>query len=145
MIVVDASVWMSSFVDGEIGHLSSRRFLRNVVTIRETIAGPGVLLAEVGGALARRLNDSAAAKAVIANIMADRSVRLFEVDRALFHSSAQTAADLKIRGYDAVYVALARELQAPLVTWDREQLVRAATFAETMTPDDATRRFDIRT
>jgi len=37
-----------------------------------------------------------------------------------------SAAELKRRGADAVYVAVAESLGAPLVTWDEERLTRLA-------------------
>jgi hypothetical protein len=47
----------------------------------------------VGGALARHLNDSATAKSVVANIVADRSVRLSKLIALFFihlHKQQQT-------------------------------------------------------
>jgi predicted nucleic acid-binding protein len=45
------------------------------------------------------------------------------------------AADLGLRGADAVYVALAHQLGLTLVTWDREQLTRTASMIVSRTPD----------
>jgi predicted nucleic acid-binding protein len=36
------------------------------------------------------------------------------------------AADLGLRGADAIYVALAHQLNVPFVTWDQEQLDRTS-------------------
>ena len=51
--------------------------------------------------------------------------RLVPVEADLARRSARIARELKLRGADAVYVALARRLGIPLVTWDRDQLEQA--------------------
>jgi predicted nucleic acid-binding protein len=48
--------------------------------------------------------------------------------------AARCALDLRLRGADAVYVAVAHSLQVPLITWDREQLTRAAGRIAVRTP-----------
>jgi len=44
------------------------------------------------------------------------------------------AAEHRIRGCDAVYVALARQLDMPLITLDRQQLERGAAVVATRVP-----------
>ena len=48
--------------------------------------------------------------------------------------AAEVAARLRLRGADAVYVALAEEFNATLITWDNEMLQRGAAVAPTLTP-----------
>ncbi|HEV8260717.1 MAG TPA: hypothetical protein VGQ19_08175 [Burkholderiales bacterium] len=50
------------------------------------------------------------------------------------------AAQYFLRGADAVYAALARQLGTPLVTWDKELLERAAAVVPTFTPADRLRQ-----
>jgi predicted nucleic acid-binding protein len=45
------------------------------------------------------------------------------------------AATLKLRGADAVYVALAAALREPLITLDTEMLERARDVVDAMTPE----------
>ena len=59
MIVTDASVWVSHLITQEVHHAVSRRWLTAVVHSRSIIAAPALLLAEVGGAVARRTGDAA--------------------------------------------------------------------------------------
>jgi predicted nucleic acid-binding protein len=42
-----------------------------------------------------------------------------------------------MKGTDAVFVALASQLDLPLVSWDRQQRERGAGFCRTMTPVEA--------
>lgn len=64
------------------------------------------------------------------------NARLVSVDRplAMLATRLALAADLCLRGADALYVALARRQSAPLVTWDGEQLVRCEGSVEAVTP-----------
>ncbi|MFQ5419300.1 MAG: hypothetical protein ACE5EY_02940 [Anaerolineae bacterium] len=57
MIVTDASVWVSHLIAQEIHHSVSRRWLTASVHNNIVIAAPALLLAEVGGAIARRTGD----------------------------------------------------------------------------------------
>ena len=58
------------------------------------------------------------------------------VDAELALPAAELASELRLRGADAVYVAMTHRLGVPLVTWDREQLERAAVRIEARTPDE---------
>lgn len=46
------------------------------------------------------------------------------------------AAQYLLRGADAEYAVLARQLGTPLGTWDKELLERAAAVVPTFTPAD---------
>jgi predicted nucleic acid-binding protein len=137
VIVVDASVWINAFVAAEHHHAVSRQLLRETVDAGEMIGAPAVLPAEVGGALARRLSNTTFARTVIENLMTDQGVVLFDVDQALASSSAAFAAELRLRGYDAVYVAPAWSLGVPLVTLDSDHLQRASGRITVWTPQAA--------
>ncbi len=50
--------------------------------------------------------------------------------------AAQVAADLPVRGADAVYIAAAQVLGLRLVTWDVEQRTRGSSVVPTFTPAD---------
>jgi len=46
------------------------------------------------------------------------------------------AADLQLRAGDATYVAVAHQLNIPLISWDKKQLQRAESLVSTYTPDN---------
>ena len=48
--------------------------------------------------------------------------------------AAQIAADYKIRGCDAIYVALAQQLDDYLITLDNQQYTRGAYIIDTRRP-----------
>ncbi len=60
---------------------------------------------------------------------------LFPLNESRIDSAVALAADLYLRGADALYVAIAHEIQVPLVTWDNELLERAAVILPTYTPE----------
>jgi predicted nucleic acid-binding protein len=61
-------------------------------------------------------------------------VERYDLDEAAATTSATLAVDLRLRGADAPYVALGLHLGLPLVTWDQEQMTRAASVIQTRTP-----------
>jgi predicted nucleic acid-binding protein len=52
-------------------------------------------------------------------------LRLVEMDNELVRQAAKLAAELGLRGADSMYVAVARRLDLPLVTFDVDQHQRA--------------------
>ncbi len=93
-----------------------------------------MLLAEVAGAVARRTGLVEVAARTTDLIQRLPQTRLVPVDANLGLSSARLAAELRLKGADAVYVALAQRLNVPLVTWDREQLERGQHAVATLMP-----------
>jgi predicted nucleic acid-binding protein len=61
-------------------------------------------------------------------------LRAVEIDESLGLFAAQVAADYRLRGADALYVAVAVRLRMPLVTLDNEQASRAAAAVEVIRP-----------
>ena len=57
------------------------------------------------------------------------------MDQSLAHEAAKIAGSRKLRGADAVYVALAFMRREPLLTLDAEMLERARSVAEVFTPE----------
>lgn len=135
MTVVDASVWVSRLVPQDVHHAASRDWIEREMTGGRFVVAPALLLAEVAGAIARRTGQPQLASRAVERLEHLAGLRLVSVDAPLARSAARLAADLSLRGADAVYVAAARHLDLPLVTWDREQRERAGTLIEVRTPD----------
>ena len=62
------------------------------------------------------------------------NVKLVHIDAGMAALSAQVAANLRLRGADSFYVALAYQLSMPLVTWDQEQRERGRSLISSLTP-----------
>lgn len=135
MIVVDASVWVSRLVPQDVHHVSSRQWFEQYTAGGDRLVVPILLLAEVAGAIARRTGQPDLAHRAVNHLLRLRALRIVPVDRRLGRDAAQLAADLKLRGADATYVAIARRLNIPLITWDEDQQARAEQTITVYTPD----------
>ena len=134
MFVVDASVWVASYRTQDQHHFESQQWIREVITSGDTILGPAILLAEVAGALARLSGDTSGALAPVENMRRFPKFELAVASKELADLSAQIAAELRLRGADAVYVAVAVQRGVPLITFDDQQRNRASQRVRTATP-----------
>lgn len=134
MYVVDASVWISWFVPDDAHHDSSHTWINAKVTQGEPMLAPVLALAEVAGAVARHTGASEVAAGAVSLMQRLPNALLVPVDAGLAYLGALLAGELRLRGADSVYVALARRLGFTLVTWDQEQLERGRSVAVTHTP-----------
>jgi predicted nucleic acid-binding protein len=134
VIVTDASVWVSHLISQDFHHAISRRWLTEVVKGGAVIAAPALLLAEVAGAIARRTRDSDLGHRAVKHILSTPGLRLVHTDSELSMLAAQLAASQRLRGADALYVAVAHHLEIPLVSWDQEQTGRVAGLITAYTP-----------
>lgn len=121
MAVIDASVYIAAVNAHEESHERSLRWLQQAAAEELQVWAPSIMLAEVAAALARGLQDPAQAMRAVALLRNSKVIRLQQVSVALAERAARLAAEQKIRGCDAVYVALAAQLDQPLVTLDRQQ------------------------
>ena len=64
------------------------------------------------------------------------SITLHSLTPQRAKQAAQIAISCRLRGADAVYVALAQELGTSLITWDNEILMRTTAVVTAMTPTD---------
>ena len=125
MIVVDASVLVSYLVTADVHHPVSHRWVEQQILTNTQLVAPILLLTEVGAAIARRTGDSELGRQAVARLQQMPTLRLVPIDQHLGILATQLAMDLRLRGADAYYVAIAHSLNIPLVTWDREHLDRA--------------------
>ena len=96
---------------------------------------PAIVLAEVAGAVSRA-RDTELADEAIAYLRHNPTVDLLAIDESLAVRSAKVAAELRVRGGDAVYIALAEQLQVPLVSWDDEHHSRGGKRVPVYRPSD---------
>lgn len=126
MAVIDASVYMALINSDERDHASSWAWFQQAIADRESVVAPVILLAEVAAAVSRGVGDPVLAHRVVQQLEGSEVIELIPVTLTLAEQAATMAADYRIRGCDAVYVALADQLGEPLVTLDRQQLERGA-------------------
>ena len=70
MIVIDASVWISFLVQQDVHHTATHTWMINRISTGQTMAAPMLLLAEVGGAVARRTSRKELGNKVIDHLLA---------------------------------------------------------------------------
>lgn len=137
MIVIDASVWVSFLIKQDANHSATQPWLKKTLSSGMPIAAPNLLLSEVGGAISRRLGRTNIGHKVINQLLSIPTLRLVSIDHPFGIQASRIAANYQLRGADALYVALADDLNVPLVSWDSEQITRASTLVKTYTPQSA--------
>ena len=114
--------------------MASRDWITRKADAGIPILGPSHVLAEISGAVSRRTRREELGRMTSTVISELPAFQLIPIDRELADVSASVAAGMRLRGADAVYVALALLMNFPLVTWDNEQLTRGAPIVETLAP-----------
>ncbi len=135
-MVVDASVVVSRLVPHDVHHQASRRWLVQHVAGGGLVIAPALLLPEVAGAVGRRTGAPRLARRAVQAVLRLPALRLVPVDEVLASRAASLAGQLRVRGADAIYLAVAVGLRLPLVTWDFEQRDRAGRLVEVLVPED---------
>ena len=137
MTVVDASVWVSAFMAEDSHHSVSLQWLRRELRAGRRLEAPLLLLPEVGGAVCRRTGQPARAVQGVQRLLRLPLLRWTPLDSRLAIASSRLAIDLRLKGADAVYVAVADRLGVPLISWDTEHLARATVRIPLYTPATA--------
>lgn len=144
MIVADASFWVAALHAPDAHHDPSGLLLRRIVAESIPVVTPTLALVEVAGALARRTGSDVLAVEAIRYLQGITWLTISPLSLASAAAAATLAATCSLRGADAVYVALARQEGAPLITLDREMIERGGTAALVMTPGEWSRQHPAR-
>jgi len=124
-IVVDASIWVSRLVSDDASHAIVKGWMTKQREQNIELVSPFLLLAEIGGAISRRTGIDVLGLNAIKQVEKLPGVKLVEMDNSLLIDAAHLAAELGLRGADAVYVATAARLNLPMATLDKDQRERA--------------------
>jgi predicted nucleic acid-binding protein len=134
MAVIDASVYVTLINAHERDYASAWAWFEGAQYRQETISAPVILLAEVAAALSRGVGDVALASRVVKELQDSKIIDLLPVTSAMAERAAEIAAAYRVRGCDAIYLALAEQLSDCLVTLDAQQLERGAEVVATRKP-----------
>jgi predicted nucleic acid-binding protein len=134
-LVVDASVWVSWLRPVDINHDPSRIWMEQYIAKGGFLVAPAILLVEVAASIARQTGQVIQAREAINQLRAISKVQITAMDSVLVQAAVDVAANLQLRAGDAIYVALAHQLNVPLVSWDKEQLQKASTIITTYNPN----------
>ena len=134
MTVVDASVMVSALLPGDVNHQQCLSWLDQQIAAGIPLYAPYLLLNEVAGSIARITGQPSIGHAAVATVLAIPQFTLVS-DQVYPPTLASTlAADLRLKGADATYVAVAAQLGMDLVSLDREQLERGGQYVVTRRP-----------
>ena len=134
-IVVDASVIVSQLMPRDINHNPSLFWLNQFAAAGGVLVAPVFLQIEVAAAISRITGQSALSREALDDLKRTDAVQFVPIDATLVEAAINIASDLQLRAGDSIYVAVARQLNIPLVSWDKEQLQRARSLTVTYTPD----------
>lgn len=131
MAVVDASVAGALLAPHEPGHARSRQWWDAAIGAGEVVHAPALLLSELASAVRTGGGDGAAAAAWLREVEGFDAI---DVTVELASRAAEIVATSGLHGCDAIYVALAERLRTELVTLDKQQRERGASFVPTREP-----------
>ena len=135
-VVVDASVWLSASDPKEDGHEESVAFLSEAAAQAFRFSEPGLVLAEVAAATARKSRDAQKGRDAMAALQRTPGIEFIELTILRAEQAGECASRHFLRGADSVYAALASELGAELVTLDGELQERSAGEVRALSPKE---------
>ncbi len=134
MVVTDASIWVSQLRPQDVNHDASRLWMERYTAAGGLLLAPIFLLIEVAAAISRRTGEPALAKKAIEDLNSTNAMQFVPLDSVLTQAAVNIATNLQLRAGDAIYVAVAQQLNLPLLSWDKEQLERAGNLLTAYTP-----------
>ena len=133
---VDASVFVNAFNPHEKGHADSLAVLAKIQERGDPVIVPTLLLPEIASAVARASDDNAGALQYANATAGLPHLTLVTVSPTLARQAAELAATRRLRGADALYVAVARRYGTTLVSLDEEQRSRGSAVVACQTPEE---------
>ncbi len=128
---------MNAFNPHEHGHAESLAWLAAVQESGDPVIVPTLLVPEVAAALARASDDARGAIDYANATAALAHVTLVSLTPAMSRQAGELAAMHRLRGSDAVYVAVARRYGTTVVSRDEEQRSRGSAVVHCQTPEEA--------
>ncbi len=121
-LTVDANLFVARFREADAGHQDAVTFFGACEERRVQLVAPIILVCEVAGALARIRGEPRFGELAATRLLAQPRLRFRQIDSAYAERAARLAARRKLRGIDALYLALAQETKSTLITADEELL-----------------------
>ncbi len=134
MAVVDASVLLPALALVDTHHEVCKSWLDQLIHSKKQFSAPSIILAEVAAPIGRMYNQPQLAETLVQKLMLASYANLIPVTIPLARRAAIIGTNYKIRGCDAIYVALAEMLDEELITLDKQQGERAKTLIQVNHP-----------
>ena len=136
---IDASVFVNAFNPHEDGHAASLQLLAAVQERGDPVMVPTLVIPEITAAVARASADRIGALEYADATAALPHVTLVTLTTAMARQAAELAATYRLRGADAVYLAVAHRYGTTLVSRDDEQRTRGSAVVPCRSPEEALR------
>ncbi len=136
-VTIDASVFVSAFTPSEKAHWVSKAFMRAVRQGGTPIILPTLIIVEIAAAIGRGQGRPDLGYAFATEVSRFPELTLVGLDGVMAREAAEIAACHRLRGSDAVYVAVARRFGSTLITLDVEQRTRAEALVAVRSPEAA--------
>ena len=120
LLTLDASVFVAACRRSEAGHASSRALLDSLAGTDVPLIEPALLPVEVAATLSRTGVDAALAQDFAEAILDLPHLTVVAVDERLIRRAITAATQHKLRGSDALYITVAAQYGARLVTLDEQ-------------------------
>jgi predicted nucleic acid-binding protein len=137
LFTIDASVFVAAYRTHETGCAISRDLLRLVQESDVPLIEPAILPVEIAAALARAGENPVWSAEYADSVMTLPYLTLQPVDERLARRALLVATERRLRGADALYVTVAAQYGACLVTLDTDQLKRAPASVHACKPEMA--------
>lgn len=124
--LLDASVFISAIQKTETNHRVAKTVLGIVQSENIGLVAHALFFFEVHSTLQRKSGDSSKWAKALAYAKALPVAKFAGIDQRLFLNQERLLSTLGLKGADSVYVAIAAEHKANLITFDKEILERAA-------------------
>jgi predicted nucleic acid-binding protein len=108
MFTLDANIFVRELTPRDPAYPACQALLERLRADNIPVIIPLIVLAEVGGAISRTVQDPIRARVFVELLRDLPNVTLVPLDTALAQEAADSAADHALRGMDAIYVAVAR-------------------------------------
>lgn len=121
-IVLDSNVFIASLAKGDPNHQEAMRVIHEMESGKIRGFLPRLVPVEVCGAIARIFDRKYAEKARELLILwrKERKIKLFDLDKNQQELAEEIAIKNRLKGADAIIIALSKDLNADLVTFDKE-------------------------
>lgn len=134
MLTIDASVYLNSFNENEVGSADSQAFLAQIHELAIPVFAPTLLLVELAAAVSRALDSSTKGLQIAQAVAGLPEITWVALDQRLAIQASRIGSQYRVRGADAVYAAVAEKYNSTLVTLDQQHLLRLSGFLPVKKP-----------
>jgi predicted nucleic acid-binding protein len=123
MNVIDTCVFISAFYELDPKHKEARQILEKVIEGKIKAIIPTIALPEICGVIRRITGDikfASEVKKEIEELISSGLLKVEELTKTRMEEASEIAIQLGVKGADAVFISLAKEFNANLITFDKE-------------------------